>query len=84
MEDVVERSNLKLAYQRVVENKGAPGVDDVSIRVQRLAEDTLAKRFSVTVHRESRLRIAPASVQRLRQKVRDLMRTGRGRSLDHG
>jgi len=37
--------------------------------------------FSVTVHRESRLRIAPASVQRLRQKVRDLMRAGRGRSL---
>jgi len=37
--------------------------------------------FSVTVHRESRLRIAPASVQRLGQKVRDLMRTGRGRSL---
>ena len=30
MEQVVERSNLKLAYQRVVENKGAPGVDDVS------------------------------------------------------
>ena len=29
MEEVVERSNLKLAYQRVVENKGAPGVDDV-------------------------------------------------------
>jgi RNA-directed DNA polymerase len=39
--------------------------------------------FSVTAHRESRLRIAPASVQRLRQKVRDLMRTGRGRSLAH-
>jgi len=37
--------------------------------------------FSVTAHRESRLRIASASVQRLRQKVRDLMRTGRGRSL---
>src|ERR1700719_1148188 len=31
MEEVVERSNLKLAYQRVVENKGAPGVDDVSV-----------------------------------------------------
>jgi len=39
--------------------------------------------FSVTQHRESRLRIAPASVQRLMQKVRDLMRTGRGRSLAH-
>jgi RNA-directed DNA polymerase len=37
--------------------------------------------FSVTAHRESRLRIAPASVQRLMQKVREVMRTGRGRSL---
>jgi RNA-directed DNA polymerase len=37
--------------------------------------------FSVTAHRESRLRIAPASVQKLMQKVRDLMRAGRGRSL---
>ena len=26
MELVVERSNMRLAYQRVVENKGAPGV----------------------------------------------------------
>jgi RNA-directed DNA polymerase len=39
--------------------------------------------FSVTAQRETRLRIAPASVQRLTQKVRDLMRTGRGRSLAH-
>lgn len=39
--------------------------------------------FGVTAQRESRLRIAPASVQRLMQKVRDLMRTGRGRSLSH-
>jgi RNA-directed DNA polymerase len=39
--------------------------------------------FSVTTHRESRLRIAPASVQRLMQKVRDTMRAGRGRSLTH-
>lgn len=31
MEEVVERSNLQLAYQRVVQNKGAPGVDDVSV-----------------------------------------------------
>ena len=31
MEQVVERGNLKLAYQRVVENKGAPGVDDVTV-----------------------------------------------------
>ncbi len=39
--------------------------------------------FSVTAHRESRLRVAPASVQRLTQKVRELMRTGRGRSWAH-
>jgi len=39
--------------------------------------------YSVTKQRESRLRIAPVSVQRLMQKVRDLMRTGRGRSIAH-
>ena len=31
MEAVVERGNLKLAYQRVVENKGAAGVDDLAV-----------------------------------------------------
>jgi RNA-directed DNA polymerase len=31
MEAVVERGNLKLAYQRVVENKGAAGVDGVTV-----------------------------------------------------
>ena len=31
MERVVERSNLRLAYQRVVENKGAPGVDEMPV-----------------------------------------------------
>jgi RNA-directed DNA polymerase len=31
MEQVVERSNMRLAYQRVVKNKGAPGVDDVTV-----------------------------------------------------
>ena len=31
MEQVVERSNLWLAYQRVVENKGAPGVDGLTV-----------------------------------------------------
>jgi len=31
MEAVVERGNLKLAYQRVVGNKGAAGVDDITV-----------------------------------------------------
>ena len=31
MEAVVERGNLKLAYQRVVENKGAAGVDGITV-----------------------------------------------------
>jgi len=31
MEAVVERGNLQLAYQRVVENKGAAGVDGVTV-----------------------------------------------------
>ncbi|NHB98831.1 group II intron reverse transcriptase/maturase, partial [Photorhabdus stackebrandtii] len=32
METVIERSNMMLAYQRVVENKGAAGVDNLSIQ----------------------------------------------------
>jgi RNA-directed DNA polymerase len=31
MERVVERSNMRLAYQRVVENKGAPGIDQMAV-----------------------------------------------------
>src|ERR1700730_14834178 len=31
MEAVVERGNLKLAYQRVVANKGAAGVDQLAV-----------------------------------------------------
>jgi len=31
MEAVVERGNLMLAYQRVVENKGAAGVDAITV-----------------------------------------------------
>ena len=31
MEVAVERGNLKLAYQRVVKNKGAAGVDDITV-----------------------------------------------------
>lgn len=37
--------------------------------------------YSFTAHRESRLRIAPTSVQRFKQRVREILRTGRGRSL---
>ena len=39
--------------------------------------------FSVTAQRETRLRIAKPSVQRLMQRVRELSHTGRGRSLRH-
>jgi len=35
------------------------------------------------VQRETRLRIAPESVQRLTQRIRELLRSGRGRSLPH-
>ena len=37
--------------------------------------------YSVTVHHEPRLRIAPASVQRLQRRLREQLRRGRGRSL---
>jgi RNA-directed DNA polymerase len=37
--------------------------------------------YSVTAHHDTRLRIAPESVRRLVQRVRELVREGRGRSL---
>ena len=37
--------------------------------------------YTVTAHREAKLRIAPESVKRFRDKVRELARQGRGRSL---
>lgn len=37
--------------------------------------------YTCTVQRKSRLRIAPESVKRLKQKVRERLRTARGRSL---
>lgn len=39
--------------------------------------------YSFTVQRETRLRIAPESVQKLTQRIRELLRSGRGRSLTH-
>jgi RNA-directed DNA polymerase len=39
--------------------------------------------YSFTAQRETRLRIAPESVQRLTQRIRELLRSGRGRSLSH-
>lgn len=38
--------------------------------------------YSVTVHKSSKLRIAPTSLNRLMGKIRELMRIGRGRSVD--
>jgi RNA-directed DNA polymerase len=39
--------------------------------------------FSFTVQRQTRLQIAPESVQRLTERIRDLLRSGRGRALAH-
>ncbi|HEV2321224.1 MAG TPA: group II intron reverse transcriptase/maturase, partial [Gammaproteobacteria bacterium] len=39
--------------------------------------------YSFTAHREGRLRVAPESVHRLTTRIRELLRSGRGRSLTH-
>jgi RNA-directed DNA polymerase len=39
--------------------------------------------FSFTVQRETRLRVAPESVRRLTERIRERLRSGRGRSLSH-
>lgn len=38
--------------------------------------------YSVTKQRESRLKVAPGSVQRLKEKLREIFRRGRGRNLN--
>lgn len=38
--------------------------------------------YSVTQHREAKLRVAPESVRRLKEKLRSHLRAGRGRRLD--
>lgn len=37
--------------------------------------------YSFTWHREARLKVAPGSVQRLKEKLREIFRRGRGRNL---
>jgi RNA-directed DNA polymerase len=37
--------------------------------------------YSLTWHRESRLKVAMSSVQRLKEKLREIFRRGRGRKL---
>lgn len=54
--------------------------DVLMARVARPWERTFLG-YSFTAHRESRLRIAPKSVHRFKQRVRAILRTGRGRSL---
>ncbi|MEX3583377.1 MAG: group II intron maturase-specific domain-containing protein [Burkholderia sp.] len=39
--------------------------------------------YSLTMHRQARLRIAPESIKWLTARVKELMRKGRGRSLSH-
>ena len=38
--------------------------------------------YSVTVHRTPRLKVAPESVKRLKEKLKLVLRRGRGRRLD--
>jgi RNA-directed DNA polymerase len=38
--------------------------------------------YSFTFHREARLKVAPSSVQRLKEKLREIFRRGRGRNLN--
>src|SRR6266513_278924 len=37
--------------------------------------------YSLTWHREARLRVAASSVQRLKEKLREIFRRGRGRNV---
>ena len=76
------------AGQRVLDSVGRFLEKRLRLQVNRAksAVDRPWKRsflgYTVTPHRRPRLKVAPTSVQRLRQKAKALMRQGRGRRLD--
>lgn len=76
------------AGQRVLDSVGRFVERRLRLQVNRAksAVDRPWKRsflgYTVTWHRQPRLKVAPKSVQRLRGKIKALMRAGRGRRLD--
>ena len=76
------------AGQRVLDSVGRFVEKRLRLQVNRAksAVDRPWKRsflgYTVTWHRQPRLKVAPKSVQRLRGKIKALMRAGRGRRLD--
>ncbi|WP_333680055.1 group II intron maturase-specific domain-containing protein [Dyella sp.] len=64
---VVERNNVRAAYQKVVRNDGGPGYLG----------------YTMTAIAGIRLRFARESQVRLQRRVRELLRQGTGRSLKH-
>jgi len=76
------------AGQRVLESVGRFVQKRLRLQVNRAksAVDRPWKRsflgYTVTRHRQPRLKVAPKSASRLRQKIKVLMRAGRGRRLD--
>lgn len=76
------------AGQRVLDSVGRFVEKRLRLQVNRAksAVDRPWKRsflgYTVTRHRQPRLKVAPKSVQRLRGKIKTLMRAGRGRRLD--
>lgn len=67
MEAVVERNNVRAAYQKVVRNDGGPGYLG----------------YTMTTIAGIRLRFARESQARLQGRVRELLRQRTGRSLKH-
>ncbi len=78
MDAVCERGNLKLAYQRVVENKGAAGVDGIggvefkdhlkqhwpTIKAKLLAGTTFPRRCAGWISRSRKAEREPSASRR--------------------
>ncbi|MCF7465363.1 hypothetical protein RCV38_15180 [Escherichia coli] len=80
MEAVITRENLMLAYQRVVENKLELKVNEKKSAVARPWERKFLG-YSVTWHKQAKLKIALTSVNRLKEKVRSLTTGNRSKSV---
>lgn len=86
MEEVTHRTNLNRAYRRVKANKGAPGVDGMTIG--ELADWSAVafveerKFLGYRLLRGGLLSIAPKSLDRVKDRIRELTQRNRGTSLE--
>jgi RNA-directed DNA polymerase len=77
---VAAGESLKVKLTRFLEDRLKLKVNEAKSAVARPSQRKFLG-YSVTAHKQPKLRVAPESLKRLKGKIRDVLRQGRGRSL---